>query len=362
MNISYLLGAGASAETLPTVESFKKVMNLNYLSVVKEIEPVLRFKDFQVSQSYIDQLTTLIDQISTHRSVDTLAKKLFLRGDTAKYRHLKLFVNHFLTFREFEMGIDKRYDGFFASILSNEGAGIKLPGNIKILSWNYDRQIELSVAQFMNSNKLMDIANKIQLYPRENISSTNLISDQFSCFKLNGTIGGIIKNGIFKLPDIDTDVIGKSFSNEERIKTLRNFIDEYELFMVDNNSNSSISYSWENHVVTNHIRKNALEATKETDILVVIGYSFPTFNRETDRSILSNMKKLRKVYIQSKGDSIKGVRQRFEALTSSHKTNVDAFSKNQKRSTNHPNAKPDPGIEIQELTDIGEFFIPFEFA
>jgi len=39
-------------------------------------------------------------------------------------------------------------------------------------------------------------------------------------------------------------------------------------------------------------------ATSNTMILVVIGYSFPFFNRDVDRLIIGEMKNLLKVYIQ----------------------------------------------------------------
>ena len=55
-------------------------------------------------------------------------------------------------------------------------------------------------------------------------------------------------------------------------------------------------YSWENNPVFDNIRTNALKATKETDILIIIGYSFPTFNRNIDKSILKNMIRLKKVF------------------------------------------------------------------
>lgn len=40
------------------------------------------------------------------------------------------------------------------------------------------------------------------------------------------------------------------------------------------------------------------ETTKDTELVVVIGYSFPFFNRETDREIFKGMPKLKKVYVQ----------------------------------------------------------------
>ena len=49
-------------------------------------------------------------------------------------------------------------------------------------------------------------------------------------------------------------------------------------------------------------------------MLVVIGYSFPYFNREVDRTIVQNMKNLEKVYIQD--PYCEDVKESFEAVLS----------------------------------------------
>ena len=61
----------------------------------------------------------------------------------------------------------------------------------------------------------------------------------------------------------------------------------------------SLSFAWEPSYKEEYdIVKLASQATKKTSILVVIGYSFPFFNREIDREILANMSNLKKIYYQ----------------------------------------------------------------
>jgi len=42
---------------------------------------------------------------------------------------------------------------------------------------------------------------------------------------------------------------------------------------------------------------------KETEILVIIGYSFRVFNRDIDREIFSSSTNIKKVYLQVNNDS-----------------------------------------------------------
>lgn len=52
----------------------------------------------------------------------------------------------------------------------------------------------------------------------------------------------------------------------------------------------------------------------------MIGYSFPFFNRETDRNILNRMPKLKTVYIQDKNPS--AVKQAIEAVLPDREVNI----------------------------------------
>jgi len=46
--------------------------------------------------------------------------------------------------------------------------------------------------------------------------------------------------------------------------------------------------------------------------LIVIGYSFPFFNREIDRKIIGNMEELEKVYFQA--PDAETIKERFQAI------------------------------------------------
>ena len=66
-----------------------------------------------------------------------------------------------------------------------------------------------------------------------------------------------------------------------------------------------ISYAWEkewgsdrDYPYVNERLNYAKAAARAAEILVVIGYSFPFFNREIDKIIFSEMPTIKKIYFQ----------------------------------------------------------------
>ena len=59
-----------------------------------------------------------------------------------------------------------------------------------------------------------------------------------------------------------------------------------------------LSFAWEK--TENHYKmmESLLKTTQDTEQVVVIGYSFPFFNRQTDREIIGSMTNLKKIYVQ----------------------------------------------------------------
>lgn len=119
------------------------------------------------------------------------------------------------------------------------------------------------------------------------------------------------------------------------------------------------NFAWENdsryfHKYSGHAKniETAEMIAAETEILVVIGYSFPVFNREIDVLIFNRMRNLKKVYIQDKNpDRIKS-------------TMENAF-KILQRTTSEWSAKDmiyihNPLIEFQTEQYTDQFLIPYE--
>lgn len=61
---------------------------------------------------------------------------------------------------------------------------------------------------------------------------------------------------------------------------------------------SHLSFAWESTVRQKEMITTINQITSDTDAVVVIGYSFPYFNREIDRAIFSKIPSLKTIYIQ----------------------------------------------------------------
>lgn len=94
-------------------------------------------------------------------------------------------------------------------------------------------------------------------------------------------------------------------------------------------------FGWEEDEQGLEELKNKIQHTK---ILVVIGYSFPYFNRQVDRAIIKAMTNLEKVYFQAESEeaTIKMV-ESFKAIEDPAKT-----------------------IKKECINDANQFFIPYE--
>ena len=54
--------------------------------------------------------------------------------------------------------------------------------------------------------------------------------------------------------------------------------------------NDHINYAWEQSELAKQKREYAKKVFKESDVIVVIGYSFPPFNRQVDQMLFNELK------------------------------------------------------------------------
>lgn len=168
--VTYIWGAGASrglrskAENrgdkgyiirgVPVISEFKDAID----DVIKNITQRLSSNNLQISTN--NDISLLKRKMQALRkiciefpTVDTYAKQLFITHATNEfdpikdYQDLKQTLSLFLIMIQSVKKRDSRYDGFIASVISNEG---KLPSTT-ILSWNYDVQFELAFSGYAQS-------------------------------------------------------------------------------------------------------------------------------------------------------------------------------------------------------------------
>ena len=113
------------------------------------------------------------------------------------------------------------------------------------------------------------------------------------------------------------------------------FVYLYQLYVVGKKDNTHLSFAFDSSEPSEKIFNRVDKIISQTDALVIIGYTFPFFNREIDRQILKNLKPNAKIYIQDKYP--KRIIQNFKAV----KADI-----------------PEEQIEPKDETD--QFFLPPE--
>lgn len=312
--ITYLFGAGASVGAVPLVNEMNEALE-DFRDVVNNISPNSSFFERKFGSAiiidktksdYIKELNWLITESKKHVSIDTLAKKLFLRNESDKLRILKILLSGFLQYIQFTRPHNNRYDSFYATILNNSLDDF--PRHVKILSWNYDSQFEIAFNEYSQLNTLtenQEYLNIIQKYSNGKLIDT----ESFSIVKINGSSGlhsysKGLKYDLGSQPFLYTNDFVKFIGNERKI--ISALLAAFHLLKSDEGHESQLSFAWEKDPNDNNIIDTARLLTINTNILVVIGYSFPYFNREIDRQIINNMQNLEKVYFQDKlPDNIK---------------------------------------------------------
>lgn len=331
MNITYLLGAGASIGAIPvyTNPQSKITFKEDFLDILAEILNLLDnnrnrpythtngdeahpdiIEDINKMKTLFKQdLESLKEEIDFHPTVDTLAKKLYLMEDD-RINVLKALLSLYFLFKE-QHSIDKRYDTFLSAILEknhvNDGrinAKVKMPSNIKIISWNYDRQLEKAFGNYAdyrsqrNKNDLLLSHEDLKVFPRldYNPQKKSLVqSDDINLLKLNGTaIYYPTGSEDFEIYDDNLDADFTAFENYYRYM--------FAYSECRKKTNTIFNFSWEENSISTHAINIAKKIISETDSLVIIGYSFPFFNKSVDTEILNQIdtSRIRKIIFQDK--------------------------------------------------------------
>ncbi|SDL72252.1 hypothetical protein SAMN04488034_10915 [Salinimicrobium catena] len=289
LKVTYLLGAGASYKAVPIWRHQGSSMIQVGEELVREAE--LKFKrrnvpgpneDHAYLMKFANQLKYLGRQAEIFGSIDIYAKRLYLLNNTEELNNLKKCVS--IYFDLWESGLlncskekfailDKRYLSLLSVLLEQNEESPRLNSNVSFITWNYDLQFEKAYETFLpeKEKSLKSIISKIN-YPT---AEENIIH-------LNG-YRGVYTNGTEEFEIVDKM---KFSSVESYLKEILRKRDELDT--TKNNFQNSIKYAWE-------MESDSLERAKllmeKTDILVIIGYSFPAFNRAIDQALIKEFEK-----------------------------------------------------------------------
>lgn len=375
--ITYLLGAGASANAIPIISGFAQRLEDFLLDFHKSMEGVLTPNEIT---GHLILTTQVLPQIVKFRSPDTLARNFSLTNKQTELRELKNLLSCFLIYEQLEKGfrdwgieideddeeaeiyqkeidntLDSRYISFLATImkLSKSVDRSRLPSNVNVVSWNYDSQLERAYQEFSHSaTELSEVQQDLNCYPKikieqEHKPSLNELKNQFNHIKLNGTSAFTDgeDSALFDFKKYSAnrdsyDIMRQAlFLDHDRLKNRLHFAWEDDIRFFQKKvktvlpSGASVKQvDRKKFTELQEARWRALRLFESSDIVVVIGYSFPDFNRLVDKEIFARFKG--KLIIQS----------------------PDADNVKQKIKGVNPNLK-----EIETMTETDSFFIPYEF-
>lgn len=311
--IIYLLGAGASRGIRD-----EKVNGMGYyvsgMPIVSEIldhldrycstfYPHISFGDGRNHIKYpavYKELTWLRDICKDNPTLDTYAKKLYVKSKIQELDRLKRALAMYFSLIQSRDKRDMRYDSFMEAVVDNRGM---MSSDISILTWNYDRQCEYAFHEYEQSRTSSSHQYMYAHIACKGYSSRYIDYDDSNLVKLNGMAS-------FK-------PLHDQYLFEEDNYTLETF--ERILSTNAGNYMNFISYAWEED---NDFIDKVLPLTANTEILVIIGYSIPAVNRSVDMKLLRGMKNLKSVIIQDKNcDLVK--RHLFDLLDDAQKQNLE---------------------------------------
>lgn len=305
MKKTYLLGAGASANAVPvnanTLDELDYI--INQLALYKSSDSSLNKK----IEYLTIELNWLFNTILHRATMDTAAFTAFQNEDFDKYNRIKNAIGIYMIFAQLNLKhegrfnssenppkqfigdsklkvhkkskvrLDPRYDTFLSQELKND-----LPhSDLKVLSYNYDLQFELSHAfRSPLSSGITDINQGllgIEVPSRPGFTAVK----KKTIYKINGN------SDYYNVSEDKFDLIIEEVDNT--FSYILNRVIEKLVYCSRNEEwLPGISFAWERKITDPFIEK-MLSDIEDTRTLVIVGYSFHSFNEAIDRVILETI-------------------------------------------------------------------------
>jgi hypothetical protein len=282
--LTYILGAGASYQSIPVVKTF-----------------VQRFAVFQghlwgaIQEGYFDSKNySEIDQlgkefanaIASHQSFDTFFKKLFHLGQKDKILQFKKILNLYFLWEHLvepkaeddkdafqkTASIDKRYDALIAALLKPIEGKAELFCKVNFISWNYDMNLLASIKQYFYPNDTYAaLFEKLQ----EKSRAEWIFNEKLTVVNMNGFFYSHLFDGCTTLQGLGW--------KEMLSLAIKNWTDNDMILQKDA---ERIRFAWEG--MSENLDKPlkhvelAREKVRNSNKIVVIGYTFPLYNRLAD--------------------------------------------------------------------------------
>lgn len=303
MNLTYIIGAGASYNSLPLATEIPSRLKLmaSYTRYLKRANVI----NHAYTDEFIKKVAELVNEVKGRTTIDVYASELANSNSPKKLAELKTILSCLFYYEQLPkdnaqfrldeisangggvadmervlMDTDKRYFDFIQKFTKDR----KLKSGVNLISWNYDIQFELANRQGGSLELSMDHLN---IYPPiKGLYQKGMPS----LVKLNGTAGimytGKEMRNYFPPSDMDD------------VKEIMHYlIESVQTATRPSRLVESLKFSFENQHGYNPI-ETAKKILMNTEVLVVIGYSFGSGNWKIDMEYLKDANNLNKVYVQ----------------------------------------------------------------
>ncbi|MBI9038283.1 MAG: hypothetical protein JEY97_09140 [Bacteroidales bacterium] len=337
-NITYLLGAGASYNACPILnEQGEKMIEL--AQTCPDFRNEKFIKKPENFDSNLDKVLWYIGYFGKKAkelgTIDTYARKLYLNNSFPELEELKIAVSLFFTVWQLTddeklktlenrsiSEIDNRYISLFATILERNNYKIVMKDNINFVTWNYDLQLEYAFKLFTNNIDWDDLSNYLMFEFKG--------AYELKICHLNGY------HGYYKTSESSKET---DFLDRTESKNINDILNKIGFINESNNKGSidisgHINYAWEKSDLTLKTREEAKRIFKQTDILIIIGYSFPNFNKEIDKSLFKELEgRKTEIYYQDPNATDEFISELFNTISA----------------------------KIHPKKEINQFFLPYSF-
>lgn len=297
--LTYILGAGASYESMPVVKTFADRFEefQAYFSnkCNRDDHRYDNKENYKVYTEANNQITFFRDFLRSNYSFDLVFKKMFHLGkDDAikmgkKVLHLYFLWEH-LQYpapkkpeRIDDMPIfwkqstkDKRYDALIAGLLQPIKSKSEMHCKTNFITWNYDFNLLESI--------------KYYFYPQESFKDffKEISTANPNLFNIKNQISVLNMNGYFYSEIFDDELEielkpnDKFYNWEEKLLSLLK--NNYFSQNISISDSEKIQFAWEMDFENLNQANSMMKNSKN---IVVIGYTFPLYNRLVDLQYLN---------------------------------------------------------------------------
>lgn len=246
--ITYIIGAGASFESIPIVNKFNTrlkefaeyIRNIGYNDYSDDTRS--KFNDAS------EKINVLYNEFSSHQSFDTYFKKLFHLGKQEEINNGKRLLNLYFIWEHSIESLkffpsnpemegftkkslsDKRYDALIAGLLKPNINKLETICKVNIISWNYDLNLLQCIKNFF--------------YPKDSYSDFfSKISQNEYYWEIANQIKIININGCFYSSQYDSSNNFFNLNAREILKKL--ILNYFHNEMTSNSDADRLKFSWE---------------------------------------------------------------------------------------------------------------------